>query len=168
MTRCSAAAAAGWPDASGMPAGRDCVRDIGCGGSTQGRPDLDVFAATTDAAVASAAAQPAVPRRRLRLRVCPPGTVRSCTPGTGTAPGGPTSTAGCTTRRQIDAARPGRIVPDPALRAVAAGGGSVLPLPRQHLESERATRHRRIRPRGSPRSRRPPTNSSGSTCWARS
>ena len=48
MTRCSAPAAAGWPDANGTPAGRGCVRGIGCGGSTQGRPDLDVFVATTD------------------------------------------------------------------------------------------------------------------------
>src|SRR4029077_9702015 len=95
--------------------------------------------------VASAAAPPTVPRRRLRLRGCPPGTLRAARPAL--APRGSARTRQLAAQPSgSDAARTGRIVPDPALRVVAAGGGSVLSLACQHLESERATRHRRIHP----------------------
>src|SRR5262245_8413713 len=95
--------------------------------------------------VASAAAQPTLPRRWLRLRGCPPGTVRAARPALD--PRWPARTRQLATQPSgSDAARTGPIVSDPALRVVAAGDGSVLSLACQHLESEWATRHRRIRP----------------------
>src|SRR5258705_2581112 len=87
--------------------------------------------------VASAAAEPTLPRRRLRLRHCPPRTLRAARAALAAR-----WSAGI---RQLaaqpsgsDAARTGRVVPDPALHVVAAGGGPVLPLACEYLESERA------------------------------
>ena len=132
-----------------------------------GRPDLDVFAATHRCAVASAAAEPTVPRRRLRLRGRAAGDLCAARPALGPRRAART--------RQLAAQPSGRsrgpsraIVPDPALRVVAAGGGSVLSLTANTWKvngrpdiDEFAARFDRY-PGAHRRTR------SGSTCWARS
>ena len=110
-----------------------------------GRPDLDVFAATTDSRWHRQQPNQRCRVGRLRLRGCPPGTLRTARPALA-------ARRSARTRRLAarpsggDSARTGRIVPDRALHIVAAGGGPILRIACEHLESERATRHRRIRP----------------------
>ena len=125
-TRCSAPAAAGWPDANGTARGQGLCqghlqRWVDAGPPGPGRVRRD-----DRSAVAPATAQPTVPGRRLRLRGCPRGMCelhaqrweRAGRPDLRRLAGRPA--AG---RR----GPPGRVLPDPALRAVAAGDVAVLP-----------------------------------------
>ena len=122
----------------------------------EGRPDLDGVRRDDRSAVAPAAPERRVPGRRMRLRCRPRRDVSAALPAVG--PRRPTRPAPVAGRPADDqAAAAGCHLPDRSLRSVAAGGVAVLPQPRQHLEGQRATRHRRLRPRvrrgrGRPRS----------------
>ena len=110
-----------------------------------GRPDLDVFAATTDLRWHRQRpnAQCRVDRVRLRDRARRDVSAARAAVGPRRATR-PARVAGRPADDQDTAARRG--LRGGALRSVAAGGVAALPRPRQHLEGQRAARHRRVRP----------------------
>lgn len=103
-----------------------------------GTPGLGAVCRIDRSALAAATAEPTVPSAWLWLRLCARRHVRPArtTMGTG-RPARPRRMAGSTAA--VQAARRGRNLPHPALRAVAAGDLAVLPHPHQHLESDGRT-----------------------------
>ena len=143
-TRCSAEPRAGSPGCERTARGRGLCQGHLQRWNDQGRPDMERFVASTDPRWRRQQPEPAVPGARLRLRLCARRNVRAARAAMGTRrPPRPGRVAGRTAAGQ--AARRGRDLPHPALRALAAGDLAVLPNPHQHLEGERATRHRRVR-----------------------
>ena len=109
----------------------------------EGRPDLEQFVRSPIHAGAGNALTNAAGCLAADM-VCPCGDVRSTRSAMAASrSAGPERVAGrC---RGGAAAGSGQNVPHPALRVVAARDITVLPVPHEYLESQRATRHRGVR-----------------------
>src|SRR5205085_3836714 len=95
--------------------------------------------------VASSATESAMPSARLWLRLSPGRDVS--TARSAVAPRRPPRSSNVVGGAAGDPrTRAGLVLPDRALRPLAAGGAAVLPQPRRDLEGQRATECRPVRP----------------------